>query len=34
VHGEYETARTFCGVIEKELGWRADAPAGGQVVEI
>jgi metallo-beta-lactamase family protein len=34
VHGEYETARKFCAVIQRELGWPAETPAGGQVVEI
>ena len=34
VHGEYETARTFRGVIEQELGWHAEVPGPGHSVGI
>ncbi len=34
VHGEAETARTFCQVIEQQLGWHAEVPSLGQTVEI
>ena len=34
VHGEAETARTFCQVIEQQLGWHTELPGPGQIVEI
>lgn len=34
VHGEHETARTFCQVIEQQLGWHTELPGPGQTVEI
>jgi metallo-beta-lactamase family protein len=34
VHGEHETARTFCQVIEQQLGWHTELPGPGQIVEM
>jgi Cft2 family RNA processing exonuclease len=34
VHGEYETAHAFAGVVRRELGWRVEAPAGAETAEI